>query len=137
VLPLTVLVATGWMYLLRDSGILDVGPRIAGALPLQQLAGNDAQPLLSMALAWLPAGAAAALALMAVTRLNRLGRAVATALATFSELVVLGAASDASAISDPFPTHLGAQLQRPATWVATGLAVAGALMVRRRGRAGS
>ena len=33
---------TGWLYLLRELHVLTLGPRLGGALPLQQLAGGDA-----------------------------------------------------------------------------------------------
>jgi hypothetical protein len=43
---IAVIAGVGWLYLLRDAGLLGVGPRVRDALPLQQLAGDDGQPLL-------------------------------------------------------------------------------------------
>jgi hypothetical protein len=124
--------AVGWLYLLRDLGALRLGPDVAGALPLQQLAGGDAQPLLRLALAWIPTGAVAARALAAGTALTPRLRAAAVALVAWVLLVVVGAVSDAAAISASVPSHLPAQLARPGTWVAAGLMLAGALLVRSR-----
>jgi hypothetical protein len=128
---LAVLGATGWLYLLRDVGALDAGPRVRGALPLQQLAGGDAQPLLRVVLAWLPAGVIAGLALARLTRLGLAARAATVALVSGLLLVGAGAGEDAAAISDPVPSHLVAQLQRPANWVAVALLVTGSLLAGR------
>ena len=49
----------GWLYVLRGLDWLGVGPRIADALPLLQLAGFDGQPLLRVVVAWVLAGALA------------------------------------------------------------------------------
>ena len=134
-LPLVVVAATGWLYLIRGSSVLGLGPRIGGALPLQQLAGNDAQRLSLVVLAWVPAGAAAAAALAWGTRLGRAARTAAVTLFTFVVLVVAGAAADAVALNEPpLTSHLLDQRHRAATWVATGLVALGALMVGRRRR---
>jgi hypothetical protein len=58
----------GWLYAMRDVGWLAAGPRLPDALPLLQLAGTDGQPLSRVALAWLPAGIAAGLALSRLPR---------------------------------------------------------------------
>jgi hypothetical protein len=137
VLPLAVLAATGWLYLIRDNGTLGFGPRVDGALPLQQLAGNDAQRLSLVVLAWLPAGAAAAAALAAGTRLGRFARTAVVTLFTFVVLVVAGAAADDVARNaPPLTSHLLAQRHRDAVWIAAGLAALGAVMVGRRPRPG-
>jgi hypothetical protein len=127
-----VLGATGWLYLLRDVGALDAGPYVRGALPLQQLAGGDAQPLLRVVLAWLPAGVVAGLALARLTRLGLVARAAVVALTSALLLVGAGAAEDAAAISDPVPSHLVAQLERPANWIAVALLVTGSFLAGRR-----
>jgi hypothetical protein len=124
--------AIGWLYLLRDIGALRLGPDVAGALPLQQLAGGDAQPLLRLALAWIPAGALAARALAAGSALTRQARVAAVGLVAWVLLVLIGAVSDAAAISASVPSHLPAQLARAGTWVAAGLMLVGALVVRSR-----
>lgn len=111
---------------------LDVGPTIRGALPLQQLAGGETQPLLRVVLAWLPAGILAGLALAWLTRLGRVGRAAVVAGVSGVLLVAAGAGEDAVAISDPYASHISDQLQRPGNWVAVGLLVIGSLLAGRR-----
>ena len=118
-------VATGWLYLLRDAGVLDLGPDVRGALPLQQLAGSDGQPLLRLLLVWIPAGALAAAALT-TSRLRPARRVLAVAGVAAVVLFLAGAVSDAAAISDPVPSHLAAQLTRPGTLVAVALIAVGA-----------
>jgi enterochelin esterase-like enzyme len=63
-----VLAGVGWLYALRGFGWFAVGTHIGDALPLLQLAGTDAQPLLRIALAWIGAGLVAGLALRRVAR---------------------------------------------------------------------
>lgn len=127
--------AVGWLYLLRDVGVLNLGPRVPGALPLQQLAGGDDQPLLRLLVVWLPAGALAAAVLAFRGRLLR--TVVAIALFTAVVLIVAGTLSDAAAISDPVATHVTAQLTRPGTLVAVALIALGALAGGWASRPGS
>ena len=49
----------GWLYVLEKAHVLGLGPRMSGALPLEELASRGAQPLTRMAAAWIPAGIAA------------------------------------------------------------------------------
>jgi hypothetical protein len=131
---LAVVAGTGWLYLLRGTTALALGPRVAGALPLQQLAGQDAQPLLRVATAWLASGFAAGVMMARLTGLARgAGTALAAALAALL-LVVAGAASDAVAVSEPVVQHLAPQLQRPGVWVASGLLAVGVLIAPWRWR---
>lgn len=130
---LAVVAGVGWLYLLRGVGALGIGPKIAGALPLEQLAGGAAQSLLRLVVAWVPAGVAAGLALAIGTRLSPSRRAAALALLAWVLLVVTGAASDAAAISASVQSHLPAQLTRAGTWVAVALMTGGALLEGRRG----
>jgi hypothetical protein len=125
----------GWLYLIREAGILVLGPRVRGALPLEQLARADGQALARLLLAWIPAGIAGGLVVAARTRL---GAAAQVAVIAWLLLFVAGALSDAVADSTPVADHLGDQLTRPGTLVAVGLIAAGALLVpptARRGRA--
>jgi hypothetical protein len=124
-----VVAGVGWLYQLRATGLLGAGPRLAGALPLQQLAGDDAQPLLRMAAAWLPAGALAGLALGRLGHVRR--PLLVTAVLGVVLLVVTGAASDAIASSLTFSSRLVAQLGHPAVWVATALLAIGAGLALR------
>lgn len=131
---LAVVAGTGWLYLLRSTTALAIGPRVAGALPLQQLAGQDAQPLLRVAIAWLVSGFAAGVLMGRLTRLSRsTGAALAAAVAAVL-LVLAGAASDAVAVSEPVLDHLAPQLQHPGLWVESGLFAAGALIAPWRSR---
>jgi hypothetical protein len=132
-LVLAVVAGVGWLYELRTWRVLGLGPAVPGALPLQQLAGDDAQPLLRVVVAWVPAGALAGWALAGTLR-ARPTRALATALAGWALLILAGAVSDAAAISDPVLTHLAPQLHRPGTWVAVALLLTGALLSPRAGR---
>jgi hypothetical protein len=77
-----VIAGLGWLYALRGLGWFALGPRVGDSLPLLQLAGFDAQPLLRLVVAWLPAGFVAAMALSGLPRAWRLaiGGTVAVAL---------------------------------------------------------
>jgi hypothetical protein len=129
---LAVVAGMGWLDLLRRAGALALGPAVAGALPLEQLAHRDAQPLLRFAVAWIPAGAAATVALAAGTRTPRIRRGVGVGLAGWVILVIAGALSDAAALNTSVVAELRAQPARPATWVAAALLAAGALAVPSR-----
>jgi hypothetical protein len=127
---LVVVVATGWLYLLRTTSALAFGPRLREALPLQRLAGGDAQPLARLVVVWLPAGLVAGLGL------RGLGprRAVPLAFVTCAAVLMLfGAAADAVTETEPLRAHLSAQPHRTAIWVAAGLLAAGVLMSGRGG----
>ena len=119
----------GWLYLLRHVGVLDVGPSVSGALPLQQLAGDDRQPLLRMAVAWLPLGAVAGAGLSAAGVSGRGRRAVWIGGLTAVVLILTGALSDAAAVSGAVGSHLAPQFVRAGTWVTTALMVIGSLPV--------
>jgi hypothetical protein len=118
----------GVLYLIRDTGTLAIGPAIRGALPLEQLAGRDSQPLAVMIVAWLPAGLVAGLALRAATRVGPAARAACLALLAGVLLLFAGAASDAAAVNDPLRPHLAPQLGRPGILVAVALFAAGSLL---------
>jgi hypothetical protein len=130
-------VGLGWLYLLRESRLLDTGPSLAGALPLQRLAHGDAQPLGRLTAAWVPAGVVAGLALGALTALPRVLRAAAVGLGAWVVLVLTAAASVAVTESERFGPHLVSEPRRAAPWIAAGLVAAGSLIAphRRRGRA--
>jgi hypothetical protein len=77
-----VVAGVGWLYALRGLNWFALGPHVRDSLPLLQLAGFDAQPLLRLMAAWIPAGFVAGLALSGVPRAWRLaiGGAVGVAL---------------------------------------------------------
>lgn len=121
----------GWLYQLRRAGVLGLGPHLGGALPLQQLAGDDAQPAIRMAVAWLPAGAVAAFGLGTLGRLPR--PLLTTALIGVALLVTAGAESDAIATSLSVTGRVLPQLARPGLWAAIALLTIGAAFVTRPG----
>ena len=121
----------GVLYLIRMVSPLGIGPEIRGALPLQQLAGGEAQPLLRMVIAWVPAGFVAGLALGSLTNLRPRVRTATLAAMAATILLITGAAADSIAITDPLRPHLLPQLARVGTWTAVVLfALGSALAVR-------
>jgi hypothetical protein len=139
----TTCAATGWLYVLRHARVLDVGPHVAGGLPLLQLAHTDDQPLLRMAVAWLPAGMLGGLLL---TRLRPargvVARGALFGLVTAVVLVLAGAESQAIEFNDVIRSQLGPVAGHSGVWLGVVLATAGALLgqlivrpVRRGGRA--
>jgi hypothetical protein len=126
VTALSVVAGLGLLYLVRSASVLGAGPRVAGALPLEKLAHADAQPLLRMAAAWLPAGVVAGLGLRRLGRLSR-GISAAVAGATAAVLLTLSAAgSDAVENSESVAPHLLGELGAPALAVAVTFLVVGA-----------
>jgi lysyl-tRNA synthetase, class II len=73
--------ATGWLYLLRAGVVHWPGPRVADALPLDELPGTDSVPLLGYLAVFAVAGALLGLVARAV-RLNRLTAALSLAAGT-------------------------------------------------------
>ncbi|MEA2458543.1 MAG: hypothetical protein QOC95_1515 [Thermoleophilaceae bacterium] len=118
----------GWLYLLRDVGLLDAGPRAGGALPLEELASRGAQPVLRMAVAWLPAGFAAGVGLTLFTRLRPAWVAVSCALLSLLILGLTTAGSEAVSRNETFASHLRPALSRGGLWTAVGLVVIGSLL---------
>lgn len=117
----------GWLYLLRKTGTLTAGPVFHGALPLEELAGGAAQPLLRMATAWLPAGFAAGLALGYLTRLRAAAVVGSCGLIAALLLYALTAASEALIHNEHVVRHLAPALGRSGLWAAVILAVIGSL----------
>jgi hypothetical protein len=134
---LAVCAGMGWLYLLREAGALDAGPRLSGALPLEQLARGDDQPLLRVAVAWVPAGVAAGVALAWATGWGRLGRTITVGLLGFAVLFATGAVSDAVAVNETVASKLGGQFSHGGIWVEATCLVIGSLLIGRRSSAGS
>lgn len=130
-----VVAGLGWLYLLRGLSLAGFGPDVAGALPLQQLAGDDAQPLGLLVLAWVPSGALAGAALARWTALSRPARALGVSVVAAVMLLATGALSDALAVSEPVAGKLAPQAHRAGTWAAVGLMALGSLLARGRSRA--
>ncbi|MGI8558404.1 MAG: hypothetical protein ACR2ND_08865 [Solirubrobacteraceae bacterium] len=90
VVLIALLAGFGWLDGLRSLGVLGAGPRVADALPLRRLAGDSAQPLSRVILAWGSVGLVAGVALAGIPRAVRLG------VLALSGLVLLSLASDAA-----------------------------------------
>jgi hypothetical protein len=127
----SVVAAVGALYLVRQLGVLGYGPHIPGALPLQRLDSSDDQPLLRVAVAWIPAGLLAGRALR--------GRAVSPPVAvtgiaalTAVLLIAFGAVSDAATVSGAVSDHIAAQFIRAGTWTAVAFTTGAAALVLGR-----
>lgn len=125
----------GWLYLLDGARLLGSGPLVSGSLPLEQLAHADAQPLLRVLVAWLPAGWLAGRWLARLTGVRRTEAALLVAVESVGVLYLAGAASDALVFNEPLGGHLVRGELRPGTLVAAAaMVMASALAARRRPR---
>jgi hypothetical protein len=134
---LSVCAGMGWLYLLRQAGVLDAGPKLAGALPLEQLARGDDQSLARVAVAFLPAGVAAGLGLAWATGWGLLARSLTVGGLGLVLLVVTGAVSDAVAVNETVFSKLAGQFSHAGLWVELGFLVIGSLLIGRRASGGS
>jgi hypothetical protein len=116
----------GLLYLLRSAQIGGGGRSIAGSLPLEQLAGADAQPLARVALAWLAVGLATGALLAAFTRTTRFVTLFVVAVLAEAVLIVTAAMSNAVAYNQPLLSRLGSPLHDVGTWLAVAFLVIGA-----------
>lgn len=130
-----VLGGLGWVYLVRATGALAAGPPVAGALPLQRLAGGEAQPLARVLFAWLSAGAVEAALLAVLLRTGRWTRAALAGTVAAVTLIAVGALSDAVTASENVGGHVLPQLSRAGLWVAVAALVACALIPAPAGTA--
>jgi hypothetical protein len=94
-------------------------------------AGGEAQPLLRMIIAWVPAGLVAGLALGSLTNLGPRARTATLAALAAAVLLIAGAAADSIAITDPLRPHLLPQLARAGTWMAVVLFTLGSMLAGR------
>jgi hypothetical protein len=131
VLIITVAVGAGWLELLRRSGAFAAGPRITGALPLDRLAGHDAQPLLRVLAAWVPAGLAAGTTLLVLTGWSRAVRGAATGIGSLAVVFVTGGVADAVTASDPLGSHFSEQWHHQAIWLVPLILAACAVILGR------
>jgi hypothetical protein len=121
--------ALGWLYLVRGES-MGAGPALAGALPLDQLAGHDAVALAPFALVWLAVGtvlglAARAAALRQVAAVALVGAGVGvTVLATTGMSIVFTQ-------QIPVGQGLHAAVRVAAVYLAAGLAAVGAALIQR------
>jgi hypothetical protein len=107
----------GWLYLLRDAQALRVGPALPDALALERLAGADAQPVLRVLAAFVPAGVVAGIAVRRLTRSGAAGRALLAGGPAYVLLMAIGLASDAITHSEPAGRYVAAQPLRAAVWL--------------------
>lgn len=125
---LALVAGMGWLYLLRDLGAFDAGPKLAGALPLEQLAREDDQPLLRVAIAWLSTGVVAGLALTWAGADRRGRRGLRVVVVAIVLLFVTGAAADAIAISsNDIVGRIPDQASREGIWTELALLFIGSL----------
>ena len=117
----------GILYLIHQTGAFGIGPRVHHALPLEQLAGKDSQPLFHVLIAWVPAGFVAGLALIALTRFGTVARTASLTVLAALIMLLAGAISDSVAVNDPLSPHLVPQLSRGGTWIAVALFALGSL----------
>jgi hypothetical protein len=128
VLALAALFAgVGILYLIHQTGAFGLGPRVHHALPLEQLAGKDSQPLFHVMIAWVPAGFVAGLAWITLTRFGTVARTASLTVLAAVILLLAGAISDSVAVNDPLSPHLAPQLGRGGTWIAVALFALGSL----------
>lgn len=118
----------GWLYLLDKLRLFGVGPRLSAALPLEDLAARGAQPLGRMAVAWLPVGVAATLALGWLTRLPALARVVVVAALTAAIMFPMTAAFEALTRNERFSDHVGDAFSRGGPRTALALVVIGSAL---------
>jgi hypothetical protein len=122
---ITPVAGVGLLYLLRHAGVAHLGPKAAGALPLEQLDRTDAQPLARIALAWLPVGLAAGLVIATFTRMPRVPALAVLALVAAMILVVSAGVSDSVTNNESLTQHLVTPLGVAGTWVSLAFLVIG------------
>lgn len=123
----------GWLHLLSHVVALDIGPLVPGALPLQRLAGKEAQPLARVLLSWIGTGLVLGIVLAAVGGLERRSRALTAGAIGVVALAGLSALQDAVTASESVSGHLLPQLTRPGLWIAITVMVGCVLVSPRRG----
>jgi hypothetical protein len=125
----------GLLYLLRTAHIAGTGRNVAGSLPLQQLAGGDAQPLARVALAWLSVGIVIGALLGVFTRTSRALTLLVVAVVAEAVLIVSAGVSDAVAYDQPLTSRLDWPLHDAGTWLAVAFLIIGAVVAQVVGSA--
>ncbi|MFI5063957.1 MAG: hypothetical protein ACHP9Z_08270, partial [Streptosporangiales bacterium] len=127
--------ATGWLYLLRPHLAAWPGPRVADALPLDELPGTDGVPLAGYLAAF--AIAAVMLGLVArAARLNRLTAALSLAAGTGAWLLTVDAFSLFVVRQVPAGQALHDAVRVQPVYIAAALAGAAGALLGRGGRGG-
>jgi hypothetical protein len=115
----------GLLYLLRGAHIAGTGSHIRGALPLESLAGDDAQPLARVALAWLPVGLVTGALFAVFTRTPRLLTLVVAMVIAGVVLVVNVGVSISIENNESLTKHLHRGFDVAGPWVSLSLLVIG------------
>ena len=129
------LATAGWLYWVRASAASWPGPRIADALPLDELPGHDSVPLVVCVVAFAVSGLMLGLVARAV-RLERLTAAWALAAGTGIWLLVIDAVSLFVVRQVPAAQALRAAAGLQPVYIAAALAGAGGALLGRRGHRG-
>ena len=127
--------ATGWLYWARGVVAQWPGPRVAGALPLDELPGHDGVPLIVCVAAFAIAGLILGLVARAV-RLDRLTAAWALAAGTGAWLLAVDAFCVFIVRQVPSGAALRAAAGLQPLYIAAALAGAGGALLGRSERAG-
>ena len=130
------LAAAGWLYWVRARVVGWPGPRVADALPLDELPGHDSVPLIVCVAAFAASGLMLGLAARAV-RLDRLTAAWALAAGTGIWLLAIDAVSLFVVRQVPAAQALRAAAGLQPVYIAAALAGAGGALLGRRGHRGS
>jgi lysyl-tRNA synthetase, class II len=127
--------ATGWLYLVRPHVLGWPGPRVADALPLDELPGTDGVPLAAYLAVFAVAGGLLGLAARAA-RLSRLTAALSLAAGTGVWLLAADALSLFVVRQVPAAQALHDAVRVQPVYIAAALAGAGGAVLGRPGRAG-
>jgi lysyl-tRNA synthetase class 2 len=123
--------ATGWLYLLRGSASHWPGPRVADALPLDELPGHDGVPLTLYVAAFAAAGVLLGLVARAA-RLDRLTAGLVLAVGTGAWLLVVDAFCLYVVRQVPTVAAVQAAARLQPVYLAAVLAGAGGALLARR-----
>jgi lysyl-tRNA synthetase, class II len=127
--------ATGWLYLLRGGVAGWYGPRVADALPLDELPGRDSVPLAVYVAAFATAGLMLGLVARAL-RLDRLTAGLALAAGTGAWLLLVDAFCLVVVRQVPASEALRTAVRLQPVYVAAALAGAGGALLGRGVRPG-
>jgi hypothetical protein len=131
----TPVAGVGLLYLLRSAHIAGAGRNIAWSLPLEQLAGADAQPLARVALAWLAVGVVTGALLATFTHTPPFVTLPIVGLVAAAVLIVSAGMSVAVENNQPLLSRLGAPLPDAGAWLAVAFLLIGAAAAGLVGRA--
>jgi len=129
VTPLAIAAGVGWTYVFWELGWFAAGPRVGDSLPLLQLAGLDAQPLVRIIIAWVATGLVAGILL---ARLPRSARIATGAGVGAGCLLLASQASYAVARNQATAHVLWSRWPGAGPWIAALLFMIGLVLVAQR-----